>query len=129
MTSSASNPAATVSAGTGNCGLIDTVGGTDNAGLSYAYAQYTNESCDVDTVCVVDKSNNNYTTWGTQWNSALAQYGTTGGRNNTVNHKTDGVNAEMVDGHVKWVPSGKINDLIPNLVNSGTGVIGKIINP
>jgi prepilin-type N-terminal cleavage/methylation domain-containing protein/prepilin-type processing-associated H-X9-DG protein len=124
MTSNASNTAATYYAS-----LIDVTGGTDNVGLSYAYAQYTNESCDVDTVVVVDKSVGSASGWGTQWASNLQQFGTTGGRNNTVNHKTDGVNACMVDGHVKWIPSGKINDLVPNLANNTKGCIGKIINP
>jgi prepilin-type N-terminal cleavage/methylation domain-containing protein len=107
--------------------LIDTTGGTDNVGLSYAYGQYTNESCDVDTVVVLDKSVG--TTWGGVWETTLTQYGTTGGRNNTVNHKTDGVNAEMVDGHVKWVPVGKIADLIPNRNNAEVGGIAVLINP
>jgi len=124
MTSSASNAASTYAAS-----MIDITGGTDNVGNSYAYAQYTNESCDVDTVVVVDKSVGSISGWGTQWTSTLAQYGTTGGRNNTINHKTDGINACMVDGHVKWVPSGKIPDLIPNWANSTTGSIGVIINP
>jgi len=109
--------------------LVDTVGGTDNAGCSYAYAQYTNESVDVDTVVLVDKSLSS-TDWATArvWSSSLVQYGTTGGRDNTVNHKTDGINACMVDGHVRWVPSGKIADLIPNR-NNGSGTIGRLINP
>jgi len=123
-TSSASNAAGTYAAS-----LIDTTGGTDNVGMSYAYAQYCDETVDVDTVVVVDKSVASTTGWGQIWSSTLTQYGTTGGRDGTINHKTDGVNACMVDGHVKWVPSGKINDLIPNLVNSTNGVIGKIINP
>jgi len=112
--------------------LLDTAGGTDNAGCSYAYAQYCNESVDVDTVVVVDKSVNpgdpNYT-WGKAWYTTLTVLGTTGGRDNNVNHKTDGVNACMADGHVKWVPSGKIPDLIPNSVNSADGTLAKIINP
>ena len=112
--------------------LVDTVGGTDNAGCSYAYAQYCNESVDVDIVVVVDKSGDG--TWlasgGGAWSATLQVLGTTGGRDNNVNHKTDGVNACMVDGHVKWVPSGKIPDLIPNRENSkGTPPIAKIINP
>ncbi|MCM8816469.1 MAG: DUF1559 domain-containing protein [Candidatus Omnitrophica bacterium] len=109
--------------------LVDTDGGTDNAGCSYAYGQYCNESVDVDTVVVVDKSVSNITTFGGVWSSTLTVLGTTGGKNNNVNHKTDGVNACMVDGHVKWVPAGKIPDLMPNRNSSGTGDIGKIINP
>jgi len=110
--------------------LQDTTGGTDNAGCSYAYAQYCNESVDVDTVVLVDKSLSS-TDWASPtarvWSSSLVQYGTTGGKDNTVNHKTDGVNACMVDGHVRWVPSGKIADLVPNRNN--TRPIAKIINP
>jgi len=109
--------------------LVDTVGGTDNAGCSYAYAQYCNESVDVDTVVIVDKSVGTLGAWGSQWSPTLVVLGTSGGRDNNVNHKTDGINACMVDGHVRWVPSGKIADLIPNRNNSGTGVIAKIINP
>ena len=109
--------------------LVDTVGGTDNAGLSYAYGQYTNESVDVDTVVVLDKSVGSATTFGGAWQSSLVQYGTTGGRNNTINHKTDGVNACMADGHVKWVPSGKIPDLIPNRNNAIVGGIAVLVNP
>jgi len=110
--------------------LTDTAGGTDNVGLSYAYAQYTNESCDIDTVVVLDKSVGDATkTFGGAWSEPLTQYGTTGGRDNTVNHKTDGVNACMVDGHVKWVPVGKIGDLIPNRANAETGGIAVLINP
>ena len=108
--------------------LVDTAGGTDNAGCSYAYGQYCNESVDVDTVVIVDKSVNDIVHFGDAWHSTLTVLGTTGGKNNNVNHKTDGVNACMVDGHVKWVPSGKIPDLIPNR-NNGSGAIGRIINP
>jgi len=109
--------------------LLDITGGTDNCGLSYAYGQYTNESVDVDTVVVLDKSVGSATVFGGSWQSSLVQYGTTGGRDNTINHKTDGVNACMVDGHVKWVPSGKIPDLIPNKDNAITGGIAVLINP
>ncbi|HRV04302.1 MAG TPA: type II secretion system protein [Candidatus Ratteibacteria bacterium] len=109
--------------------LLDTTGGTDNAGCSYAYAQYCNESVDVDTVVAVDKSVSNTATFGGQWSATLTVLGTTGGKDNNVNHKTDGVNACMCDGHVKWVPVGKIPDLIPNRANSATGCIAKIINP
>jgi len=109
--------------------LLDTTGGTDNAGCSYAYAQYCNESVDVDTVVAVDKSGSNTTSFGGQWSETLTVLGTTGGKDNNVNHKTDGVNACMCDGHVKWVPVGKIPDLIPNRANNATGCIAKIINP
>jgi len=109
--------------------LLDTTGGTDNAGCSYAYAQYCNESVDVDTVVAVDKSVSNTATFGGQWSATLTVLGTTGGKDNNVNHKTDGVNACMCDGHVKWVPVGKIPDRIPNRANSATGCIAKIINP
>ncbi len=108
--------------------LQDTAGGTDNVGCSYAYGQYCNESVDVDTVVVVDKSITDITNCGGVWSSSLVVLGTTGGRNNNINHKTDGINACMVDGHVKWVPAGKIPDLIPNR-NNGAGTIGRIINP
>jgi len=110
--------------------LLDTTGGTDNAGCSYAYAQFCNESVDVDTVVAVDKSVGSETTsgFGKAWDATLEILGTTGDKNNNVNHKTDGVNACMCDGHVKWVPVGKIPDLIPNRANAD-GKLGKIINP
>lgn len=109
--------------------LRDTTGGLEDAGCSYAYGQYCNESVDVDTVVLVDKSVTNILTFGGSWSSTLTVLGTSGGRDNNINHKTDGINACMVDGHVKWVPAGKIPDLIPNRTNSTTGCIAKIINP
>jgi len=109
--------------------LKDTTGGTDNAGCSYAYGQYCNESVDVDTVVALDKSVSNTSTFGGQWSATLTLLGTTGGKDNNVNHKTDGVNACMCDGHVKWVPIGKIPDLIPNRANNAVGCLGKLINP
>ncbi|MCM8769077.1 MAG: DUF1559 domain-containing protein [Candidatus Omnitrophica bacterium] len=108
--------------------LSDVTGGTADVGLSYAYGQYMNEEIDVDTVIVVDKSGGP----GTAWNQALATEaakGLTGGTGNTVNHKGDGVNACYVGGHVKWVPVGKIAEMIPNKANGGTGTCGKLINP
>ncbi|OQB72175.1 MAG: Type II secretion system protein G precursor [candidate division TA06 bacterium ADurb.Bin131] len=111
-----------------NAPLEDAAGGTDNAGCSYAYGQFCNESVDVDTVVAVDKSVGDITTFGGPWDATLEILGTTGGKDNNLNHKTDGVNALMCDGHVKWVPVGKIPDLIPNRAN-GAGAIGRIINP
>ena len=105
--------------------LSDVTGGTADVGLSYAYGQYMNEEIDVDTVIVVDKSGD----VGTAWNSNLAaeaDKGLAGGTSNTLNHKGDGVNACYVGGHVKWVPVGKIAEMIPNKANSG---VGKLINP
>ena len=103
--------------------LVDATGGSDGKGCSYAYAQYCNEAVDVDTVLVVDKSG---AAGSGVWVKALTYGGQTGGTANTVNHKTDGINACYMDGHVKWVPFGKIAEMIPNRDNSG---IGKIINP
>jgi len=108
--------------------LYDASGGTADVGLSYAYGQYMNEEIDVDTVIVVDKSGDP----GSAWNQNLATEaarGMTGGTINTVNHKGDGVNACYVGGHVKWVPVGKIAEMIPNKANGGTGAVGKLINP
>ena len=108
--------------------LSDATGGTADVGLSYAYGQYMNEEIDVDTVIVVDKSGDP----GSAWNQNLATEaarGMTGGTTNTVNHKGDGVNACYVGGHVKWVPVGKIAEMIPNKANGGTGAVGKLINP
>jgi len=104
--------------------LKDTGGGADGTGCSYAYAQHTNEAIDVDTVLVIDKSGEP----GTQWDETL-DTSITAGYANTVNHKADGVNACFVDGHVKWVPKGKVTEMVPNYNNDTTGSSAKIINP
>jgi len=114
--------------------LKDTIGGSDNAGCSYAYAQYTSEVIDVDTVVAIDKAVSDITNFGGKWyydetNKQLVQYGSAGAKNSTINHSTEGVNACYIDGHVKWIPVGKIPDYVPNRGNSGTGDIAKIINP
>ncbi len=98
----------------------------ESEGCSYAYAQACHEAVDVDTVVVVDKSVNG--TFGSAWSRTLIVT-TASGRGNWVNHKNDGVNACMVDGHVRWVPSGKILDLIPNSTVTANGAMAKIINP
>jgi len=108
--------------------LKDTGGGADGTGCSYAYAQHTNEAVDVDTVLVVDKSVDAAVGFGGAWDATLAA-GVTSGYANTVNHKADGINACFCDGHVKWVPKGKIGEMIPNSVNTATGSSAKIINP
>jgi len=108
--------------------LCDVTGGTADVGLSYAYGQYMNEEIDVDTVIVVDKSGDP----GTNWKADIASEaikGLAGGTSNTLNHKGDGVNACYVGGHVKWVPVGKIAEMIPNKANTATGAVGKLINP
>jgi len=45
-----------------------------------------------------------------------------------VNHGTDGVNALFMDGHVEWVPLGRITERIPN-TGLGTTYIPRLRNP
>jgi len=114
-----------------NANFLDTTGGTGDKGLSYAYAQYCGEQTDVDTALVVDKSFTGVVVGG-QWNSNVAgNLGTiTSGNWKTLNHiNGDGVNACFVGGHSRWVPAGKVTELIPNYANSGTGASGKLMNP
>jgi len=118
--------------------LVDTTGGSDGRGLSYAYAVNCTEAVDIDTVIVVDKAVNggdlSWSTYGTQWKySALRSGASSVGTIGLLNHKNDGVNACFIDGHVKWIPVGKAtkNDMFPNVDNTyeGVRVIGAVINP
>jgi prepilin-type processing-associated H-X9-DG protein len=45
-----------------------------------------------------------------------------------VNHSTDGVNALYLDGHVEWVPLGRIPERIFN-VGEGTTYNPRLRNP
>jgi len=106
--------------------LVDTAGGTDGKGLSYAYALGCNEEADIDTVVACDKAG----AIGTAWSMSVLQTGifSTGSAANPLNHKNDGVNVLCVDGHVTWSPSGKVSDRIPNR-NNLAGDICYIMNP
>lgn len=97
--------------------LVDpTPGGRDNYGCSYAYAFDCSEQTDVDTVLACDKAGD---IPGTQWSKTTLNTGTT----NTVNHKSDGINALYCDGHVKWIPYGKVDkdDMFANVDNVVNG--------
>ncbi|MCM8786130.1 MAG: DUF1559 domain-containing protein, partial [Candidatus Omnitrophica bacterium] len=110
--------------------LRDTTGDTDGAGLSYAYALWCHENVDIDTVLVVDKAvylpdyqAGTYTS-GTWWSLSALKSGatsTSGGASavpvGLLNHKNDGVNACYIDGHVRWIPVGKVEELFPNWNN------------
>jgi len=65
---------------------------------------------------------------GAAWAKALTVGSIGTSPNQLTNHKADGINACYVGGHVKWVPSGKIADLIPNVNNPITASAG-IVNP
>jgi len=123
--------------------LVDTVGNSDGNGVSYAYALWCSEAVDIDTVIVVDKAiDTNDSTYGgdddsqpgSWWSYAALRTGesTTSGTTSAVpigllNHKNDGVNACFIDGHVKWIPVGKVTDMFPNYDN-GDGQ-AKVRNP
>jgi prepilin-type N-terminal cleavage/methylation domain-containing protein/prepilin-type processing-associated H-X9-DG protein len=114
--------------------LVDTTGGSDGAGLSYAYALMCHENIDIDTVIVVDKacpSTADGTSYGTWWDAnALRSGASSVGNVGLLNHKNDGVNACYIDGHVKWIPVGKATrtDMFPNVDNAADD-IGKVRNP
>ncbi|MCM8832669.1 MAG: DUF1559 domain-containing protein [Candidatus Omnitrophica bacterium] len=124
--------------------LVDTTGNSDGAGLSYAYALWCHENVDVDTVIVVDKAvplneyqdRGQYQTWnGTWWSLGALRSGdtsTSGGVGGIpvglLNHKNDGVNACYIDGHVRWIPVGKVEELFPNYTNAGYSV-ARVRNP
>jgi prepilin-type N-terminal cleavage/methylation domain-containing protein/prepilin-type processing-associated H-X9-DG protein len=121
--------------------LRDTAGDTDGAGLSYAYALWCHENVDIDTVLVADKSIdiNDYQggsyTRGTWWSLSALKTGatsTSGGASavpvGLLNHKNDGVNACYIDGHVRWIPVGKVEELFPNY-NNASNSQAKVRNP
>ena len=124
--------------------LEDTTGNTDGHGLSYAYALFCSEAVDVDTVIAVDKAcpaSADGSGAGTAWTYGAPggskdglvdgpTSGAGGGANppSLLNHKNDGVNACFVDGHVKWLPVGKVPDMFPNYANSA-GDRGHVRNP
>jgi len=121
--------------------LRDTTGDTDGAGLSYAYALWCHENVDIDIVLVVDKAvyitdyqGGTYTA-GTPWSLTALQSGatsTSGGASavpvGLLNHKNDGVNACYIDGHVRWIPVGKVEELFPNYNNADNSQ-AKVRNP
>ena len=119
--------------------MRDTTGDTDGAGLSYAYALWCHENVDIDTVLVVDKAinaaDNPGTGSGTWWSLDALRSGAasmSGGASavpvGLLNHKNDGVNACYIDGHVRWIPVGKVTELFPNWQND-TDTQGKVRNP
>jgi len=121
--------------------LVDTTGNSDNHGVSYAYALYCSEAVDVDTVIVVDKacpSTADGSGAGSAWTYGSSSEGLRGGPVNgsgtganppsLLNHKHDGVNACFADGHVKWIPVGKVTDMFPNY-NNGANDRGFVRNP
>jgi prepilin-type N-terminal cleavage/methylation domain-containing protein/prepilin-type processing-associated H-X9-DG protein len=88
---------------TAQAGVLNTSSlGVSN--ISYAYALNCTEQTAVDTCLLADQSVADATKAG-GWNETLV----TG----VVNHGTDGVNALYVDGHVEWVPLGRISSRIP----------------
>jgi len=116
--------------------LVDSTGGSDGKGCSYAYAIWCSEAVDIDTAVVLDKAVPAATAGtapGTAWSYDALR---TGDKTATgtgavpvglLNHGNDGVNACYIDGHVDWVPVGKVTSAIPNY-NNGVG-IGYIRNP
>ena len=77
--------------------------------ISYAYARDCTETTSTDTVVMADQSNATVSDKTAAWSTTLT---------GTVNHSTDGVNALYVDGHMEWVPKGKITD---RMVNTAAG--------
>jgi len=118
--------------------LEDTAGDTDGKGLSYAYALWCHENVDIDTVLVVDKAigaSDVGASSGTWWSLTALKTGAAsmGGGAGAVpvgllNHKNDGVNACYIDGHVRWIPVGKVEELFPNY-NNAADTQGKVRNP
>jgi len=118
--------------------LVDTAGNADGRGVSYAYALWCTEALDVDTVIVVDKAISGGdigASAGTWWSYSALRTGestTSGGASavpvGLLNHKNDGVNACYIDGHVKWIPVGKIPDMFPNY-NNDANTQAKVRNP
>ena len=88
------------------------------ANLSYAMALALTEQTAPDTCMLVDQSAAKASNWLNTL--ATATY---------LNHSTDGVNALFVDGHVEWVPIGKITVRIPNSTHTALGAVGQIRNP
>ncbi len=120
--------------------LRDLTGDTDGAGLSYAYALWCHENVDIDTVLVVDKAIPASSVGpshpsGTWWDLSALRGGDTSMSGGTsavpvglLNHKNDGVNACYIDGHVRWIPVGKVEELFPNWNNAGD-TQAKVRNP
>ena len=85
--------------------------------LSYAYAYNLNEQTSTDTVVMIDKSG----TTQAEWAAALSA---------GTNHSTDGINALYVDGHVEWIPEGKIAEKIAaNQRDVAALAVGGLVNP
>lgn len=102
--------------------LLDTTGGGDGTGCSYAYAILTNEQTDIDTVLVADKAG----AVGSKWTLTALKAANAG----EVNHKADGINACYADGHVAWIPVGKATpgDRFAN-INNPAASPACVINP
>ncbi|MCS7180900.1 MAG: DUF1559 domain-containing protein [bacterium] len=118
--------------------LQDTAGDTDGQGLSYAYALWCHENVDIDTVLVVDKAipaSSAGAGSGSKWSWTALRTGEStmsGGASavpvGLLNHKNDGVNACKIDGSVRWIPVGKVDELFPNW-NNGDNTQAVVRNP
>lgn len=111
-------------------GTTDDVLNSGKTGCSYAYAMACNEQTTVDTVVAVDKARavaTDYSTASSAWDIAQLTSSGQGG----INHKSDGVNALYVGGHVKWIPKSRISIGAPDFPNSAsaTGETGWVKNP
>jgi prepilin-type N-terminal cleavage/methylation domain-containing protein/prepilin-type processing-associated H-X9-DG protein len=110
-------PSSTDTATTGVLNVA-TRGVLTTANFSYAYARFCTEQTAPDSCLLVDQADAKAATWN----------GITLLTVTPVNHRTDGINALFVDGHVYWVPYGKISDRIPNK-NNGLANTGVLRNP
>jgi len=99
---------------------------------SYAYAFDCHEQVADETVLIADKSWNSATdTTGSQWKWSITLISS-----NHVNHKADGVNALLKGGDARWVPSGKVADVVKNQGYGGSTTtpaantsVGELWNP
>jgi prepilin-type N-terminal cleavage/methylation domain-containing protein/prepilin-type processing-associated H-X9-DG protein len=85
--------------------------------ISYDYALNCTEQTAVDTCLMLDQSCNT---------KADGFFEDLDG--SIENHGTDGVNALYVDGHVEWVPKGRIKERVPNWHNAANGA-GNLRSP
>ena len=90
---------------------------TSSANLSYAYARLgvgERDAVKIPNLCLmVDQWGPDKIDAGGAWSGGDVT------RAALVNHFTDGVNALFIDGHVEWVPTGRIVQTIPNCTSSG----------
>jgi len=108
-----------------------------NNSCSYAYALDCNEQTADETVLACDKSWNSTTMGTTNVAGSLWVWFATPASNLYVNHKADGVNAILKGGDAKWVPNGKMGDVVKNQGYGGATAtapaantcIGELWNP